>query len=276
MGQWAPYTVTKSDENVKDRHFLDSGENPARGVVVTYFLNEATSDIVTLSFTDSKGTILREFRSRAAEADHSNDKTEFLSTKAGWNRFVWDMRLESSVKLDADNPQFEVMPGPTVVAGDYQVNLTVGELSYTQGFKLVADLASPASVEELRAQFDLLKDIFDKYSEGTSAVNKMIRLCKQLKACEERFAKDESKSDLNARVKAVHEQVLAIEQTLLYPDLASGWPGRLNKGMQVLRKLVVLPSVISLGIFRRQTNPMKFTKNSQAKSMSKSARLTIC
>ncbi|MDQ7033863.1 MAG: hypothetical protein Q9P01_03210 [Anaerolineae bacterium] len=248
MGQLAPYTFTKNEENEIERKFLDSGENPPRGVVVTYYLSEVPTDKLTLTFQDSENNVLREFSSRGN--DSSDEKTRFAPANIGWNRFVWDMRLPDSPKLDGDDIHFDVMKGATVVPGNYQVELKIDDNSQIQSFTLTKDPAATASDEDLQAQYDLLVQIHDKYTAATQAVNKMRLIRKQLDSWAKRLGDDEVTSELAEEAKSLKEQVLDIEKVLLYPDLPSGWAGRLNNGMQILRKLIVLPSVVGLGDFR--------------------------
>jgi photosystem II stability/assembly factor-like uncharacterized protein len=277
MGLLAPYTTSKTDENIVERKFLDSGENPPLGVTVTYFLKQAPRQPITLTFLDADGNVLREFKAKAAKKNGAangaaepaaetivevegtegmefanvaveEDKAAvYLTAKAGWNRFVWDLRLPESSKLKGTDPHFETMDGPIVLPGAYQVRLTVGKDSLTQSFDLLKDPAATASDADLQAQFDLLKQMHAKYSAGTEAVNRMRSLRQQLDGWAERLGKDEATSDLAATAKRLKEQVLEIEKVLLHPDLPPGWPGRLNHGMQTLRKLTALPSVVGLG-----------------------------
>lgn len=247
-GICAPYLPHKTEENLIVRKWLDSGENPPRGVVFTYFLKDIPQEKITLSVMDKEGNVLREFTSRGEEKD--DYKTIFLPINVGWNRFVWDMCLPYSPKLEGENAQFEIMSGPTVVPNEYQASLKVGDEISTQTFTLLPDSAAKASAEDLQAQFDLLKQIYDKYSEGTEAVNKMYRIRQQLATWTERLNKDETTLELAETAKSLSDKVLEIEKVLLYPNLPDGWAGRLNYGMQTLRKLVVLPTVVGLGDYR--------------------------
>ena len=54
-GVMAAYTHSFSDENVVERHFLDSGENRPRGVMVTYHLRDLPDEKISLRFSDEKG-----------------------------------------------------------------------------------------------------------------------------------------------------------------------------------------------------------------------------
>ncbi len=251
-GVLAAYTHKLSEENVVERQFLDSGENLPRGVLVTYFLQTVPQDKIKLSFLDADGNVLRAFCSmddedRKAQKKKKDKSQVFITANAGWNRFVWDMRLPQSPKLKGDDVQFERMPGPTIVPGAYQVLLQVGEDMRTHSFNIVMDASSNASQEELQQQFDLLTSIYDTYSKATATLNSMRSYRCQLNNLSERFSEQEDLADLAERAKVLQEQILSIEKGIFIPDLREGWPGRVNQGTDVLRRLSALPSVVGLG-----------------------------
>ena len=97
-GVSAAYTHRLTPENVVERKFLDSGENLPRGVLLTYFLKEAPDSKIRLRVSDAEGKLLREFSTmdaddRQKQKEKPDRSVEYLTANAGWNRFVWDMRL---------------------------------------------------------------------------------------------------------------------------------------------------------------------------------------
>ena len=251
-GVMAAYTHTRTEQNVVERSFLESGENLPRGVMVTYFLDEIPDDKIKLSFSDENGNLLQEFFSMddtdcQAQKEKKDKTAVFISANVGWNRFVWDMRLPDSPKLTGDDVQFERMPGPTVVPGTYQVAIQVGDNIQTQTFNLVKDATSDASQGELESQFGLLREIYDTYAGATLAINAMRSHRNQLKNLSERLAQDDDSKDLSERADALKEAILEIEKGILIPELREGWPGRVNSGTDPLRRLSALPSVVGLG-----------------------------
>ncbi|MCY4020613.1 MAG: glycosyl hydrolase [Chloroflexi bacterium] len=251
-GVMAAYTHSSSEENIVERSFLDSGENLPRGVIVTYYLHESPEDKIKLSFSDETGNLLREFCSmdaddRQAQKEKKDKSAVFLTANAGWNRFVWDMRLPESPKLRGDDVQFERMPGPTVAPGKYQVALGLGDDLQTRSFNLVKDATSDASQDELDRQFALLKAIYDFYSAATESVNSMRGHRAQLKSLCERLSQSDETKDLAERANALREAILEVEKGILIPDLREGWPGRVNSGTDPLRRLSALPSVVAMG-----------------------------
>ena len=200
-GIMAAYTHIMTPENVVEREFLDSGENLPRGVLISYFLAEEPADKISLSVADADGNLLREFTSMDdAERQKQKEKPDrsivYLTANAGWNRFVWDMRLPTSPAIKGADPQFERMPGPTVTPGVYQMTLKVGDQEHTQPFNLIKDSTSSASEDDLQKQFDLLMTIYQLYSDATEKVNTMRRQRGQLKSLAERLAGNDEVCDI--------------------------------------------------------------------------------
>ena len=253
LGLGGAFVTNVDENNHRDKKYLDTGKNPPKAVVITYFLNEEPTEKITLTFSDADGKVLREFASlddgsRQAQAMLPEDapKQLFAPARAGWNRFLWDMRIENATWLDAYDPQAGSVQGPIVVPGSYQVTLSIAGETMTQTFDIVLDpLAGDVSQKDLQAQFDLLLQIRDKLSDANSAVNQMRRVRTQLDSWAERL-----EGELAEEASNLHEKVLDIEKILIYPGLKKGWPGMLNKGIQVIRQLASLPAVVELGNYR--------------------------
>lgn len=253
-GTMAAYTFSTTEENWVERKFLDSGENPPRGVLVSYYLKDVPEGKIQLRFADADDHVIREFTSmdeadRKALKEKPDKMALYAPAKPGWNRFVWDMRLPASPALKGGDPQFERMPGPTVPPGQYRVSLRVGEDTQTQPFRLVKEANSSASKADLQEQFDLLKRIYDTYSQATKSLNLMRSHRGQLNSLAARLTESGDCADLAARAMTLKEDILEIEKRILIPDLPSGWAGRLNQGADPLRRLSALPSVVGLGEF---------------------------
>ena len=253
-GIMAAYTHTVSPENVVEREFLDSGENLPRGVLISYYLAEEPSDRISLSIADGQGNLLREFTSlddaeRQKQKEKPDKTITYITAKAGWNRFVWDMRRPTSPAIKGKDPQFERMPGPSVTPGTYQMTLQVGGEAYGQSFNLVKDATSSATDDDLQKQFDLQVAIYRLYSDATETINIMRRQRSQLTSLAERLAESEYTGDIADQATALRDRILEIEKAIFIPDLPDGWSGRLNQGTDPLRRLSALPSVVGLGEF---------------------------
>ncbi len=253
-GVMAAYTHVVTPEHAVERHFLDSGENLPRGVLISYYLGAAPECKISLSISDADGSLLREFTSLDdAERQKQKEKPDrsmlYLSANDGWNRFIWDMRLPTSPAIDGKDPQFERMPGPTVPPGAYQLTLRVGGEEHSQSFNLIKDATSGASEDDSRKQFELLMAIYQLYSDATDKLNTMRRQRSQLKSLAERLARNDQQGEIADQATALRDRILEIEKGIFIPELREGWAGRLNQGTDPLRRLSALPSVVSLGEF---------------------------
>ncbi|MFL5807662.1 MAG: WD40/YVTN/BNR-like repeat-containing protein [Roseiflexaceae bacterium] len=284
------YLVTKTPENATIRKYLDAGQNPPHGAIVTYYLKQQPADVITLSFKDAQGNEVRAFKSKPAERpepgtavqeataaavaglegsgeagvagsvaggatptakDDPSAKELKISASAGWNRFVWDLRHTPAAKVEGKDPPAEMtVEGPLVVPGIYQVTLNVGEQSLTESFEVICDPAAPAAQEDLQAQFDLLMQIHQKIDSTIVAINRMRDLRGQLDGWSKRVEGLPNGKPIAEAAAALKEKVLAVEKTFLLPDLRPGWADNLNQGVRLLEQLVALPSAVNLGNYR--------------------------
>jgi hypothetical protein len=146
----------------------DEARNPPRGVMFEYHLAQAASSEVMVTITDAGGEIIKQFSSK---------KRRGPSTRAGMNRFFWDMRypgtemppsagaLSGFLSVDYSPPSPPVAP-----PGRYIVRLSVDGQAYEQPFEIHKDPRIKASDADLRAQFELMVDIRDRFSEVADVV----------------------------------------------------------------------------------------------------------
>ncbi len=263
LGTVTAFTETTTPEQAKIRTYLDSGQNPPRGVIVTYHLREQPEGTISLTFCDGGGSVIREFTSKAPEPEPAESELKDESKKTeerkelkipanvGWNRFVWDMRYPDAVKLEGTDPPAEkAFPGPTVAPGAYQVKLTVGEHTFTEAFELVKEPGISASQEDLQAQFDLLMQIHHKTSETIRGLNRMRDLRDQLSGWSKRLEDLPQGKPIAEAASTLKDKVLEIEKRFLIPGFKTGWGESLNQGARLLEQLTALPSVVSLGDYR--------------------------
>ncbi len=248
----------KQPDGTMKRRYLDVGQNPPRGVIVTYYLKETPAEPITLSFYDSQGNPVRRFRSKApesaeapAEGDRKDDKEPKVPAHAGWNRFVWDMRHAPAPRIEGKDPPAEmVIEGPFVAPGTFRVTLQVGDTDVMQEFVIVQDPQSAATPDDLKAQHDLAMRMHQLIDTTVRTINRMRDLRAQLDGWAKRTATLPDGAPIAAQAKALREKVLEIEKQLLVPDLRPGWADNLNQGVRLLEKLVNLTEVVQLGDYR--------------------------
>ncbi len=160
----------------------DAARNPPRGVMIEYHLAQPRTGEVTFSIADAGGEIIQEFSSGSPESPSP-------STRAGMNRFFWDMRysgtqmppspgaLDGFQSIDYSPPASPVAP-----PGRYIVRLSVDGQAYEQPFEIRKDPRVKASDADLSAQFDLMVGIRDRFSEVADTVIRIREFRAQLEA----------------------------------------------------------------------------------------------
>ena len=144
LGMEGTYRQDPTEENEPRIQGLDVGENPPRGVIVYYYLSEAPSGDLRLTFQDREGNEIRSFTPKSDgdetsdddDNDESSRKERRLTAHPGVNRFVWDLCYPEAEKFDGDvttkGADTSVMAAP----GTYRVVLALGDRSWTQEFRL--------------------------------------------------------------------------------------------------------------------------------------------
>jgi photosystem II stability/assembly factor-like uncharacterized protein len=249
-GRGGAYTVTTTPDGETTRTYLDAGTNPPRGAIVTYRLESDPSEPITLSFADKDGNEVRSFSSRK-EDDETIAKERRVPARAGWNRFVWDLRHAPATKIEGDDPAAkEPIPGPLVAPGEFRVTLKACGAELTQTFTVVKPAAVQTSQADLDDQYQLSLQIHKLLDRTTTTINRMRDLRAQLDGWAKRAEKLDGGEAVAKRSTELRDQVLEIEKTILVPDLRDGWADRINNGTRLLEKLAGLPAVPSMGDYR--------------------------
>ncbi|HYH12955.1 MAG TPA: glycosyl hydrolase, partial [Thermomicrobiales bacterium] len=232
------------------RHFLDVGENPPRGVIVTYRLTAEPEEPITLAFRKADGTEVRQFTSRTQD-DPPTAKELRAPATVGWNRFVWDMRHAPATKVEGTDPIAEkAVDGPFVAPGEYTVTLTIGEDERSQTFRIVPPVGVTSSQEDLEAQEDLLLRIHRETDRMARTINRMRDLRAQLDSVAKHAKDRDGGEEIAADAEALRQRVLEVEETLEVPDLRQGWGDANNAGARLWDKLTGLPGAVQLGDYR--------------------------
>ena len=173
LGADVTYTEDTGPGGETVRRFLDAGENPPRGVTVTYYLKEKPEGEVTLTVLDSLDQAIKSFTSAAPEnksvAGPGDGGWEpRLLAEAGVNRFVWDMHYPDARKVPG-----EMTTGPVAPPGNYRLSLRVDGVEQTGEFQIVKDPRVAASQADFDSQFDLHIGIRDKLSETHDTINQL-------------------------------------------------------------------------------------------------------
>ncbi|HET7037977.1 MAG TPA: glycosyl hydrolase, partial [Thermomicrobiaceae bacterium] len=261
----AAFTKEETPTGATREEYLDAGQNPPHGVIVTYAFAQAPEGEVTLTFLDAQGQEIRTFsseqpkKSDAAPASESTPdeqerglieggevpadeekKEPRVAKDAGLNRFVWDMRYPGPTKVPGDKSTESYLEGPKVVPGSYRVRLTSGGQSKEADFQIVEDPRVAASQQDLQAQFDLLMQIRDKLSRTHEAVNTIRNLRGQVGEWQRRVKGHANEQQIADAAKELSGKLAAIEKVLIQAKAED--PRQLPPGLN--EKLAALTSFV--------------------------------
>lgn len=264
LGAVAAYVKEETPEHGTNYKYLDSGANPPKGAVFTYYLPEKAEATISLRIDAADGAEVKTFKSIHADEDEKDalpaagtapdaepPKELRIPSNAGWNRFVWDLRYPDAKRVAPhnDNQQGFIM-GPHAVPGSYRVTLAVGDEQRSQDFEIVKEAGVEAGQADLQAQFDLLIKIRDKVTATHKLINQMRDARAQLQGWSGRLKGLESAAGIIDAAKALEEQILEVEKELMIPDTRPGWPDAMNHGDRLATQLSNLSFNVNLGDYK--------------------------
>lgn len=242
LGQNATYYVEEDMTGHKHKRVIDGGDDLARGVRITYLLDEDAAGSATLTISDADGNEIETFGSDIP-ADTKDRDGMYITAKAGMNVFQWSMNYASGVKMTGtdfhDRP-----PGPLATPGTYQATLTVGDWSMTQSFDLIRDSRVSTGDEDFAEQFDLMMKIQTKLSQIATAVNTIRSLRAQLDDWSARLEGNDEATATIATAAEFQQQLTDFENELVQVEFTSEGDS-LNYREQLFEKLSALAPVVS-------------------------------
>ncbi len=157
-------------------------ENPPDGAIIDYYLSR-DAQRVTLEILNAGGRVVRTFASSdptLAPTDAGNWPRYWFrpaaapSTKAGLQRFTWDLHYERSsteCSLPISGTPYNTKcepEGPWVMPGVYTARLTVDGAVQSQAFSVRMDPRVKTPAAALKQQHDLSVALYDAIVEATT------------------------------------------------------------------------------------------------------------
>jgi photosystem II stability/assembly factor-like uncharacterized protein len=249
------------------------GKNPSNGVVVYYSLKAKPASDVSLEFLDATGKSIRKFTGRVPRPQPSpqpgaaqlsappeqpqppagEDEGFFggaparVTTDAGLNRFVWDMRYADATRFPGMILWAGQMQGPKIVPGNYQVKLTVDGQTMTATFEVKPDPRLSTTPADYAKQLDVSLKIRDKLTETHNAIIQIRDVKKQIDDLVKRVGGPGTIADSG---KSLTRKLTDVEEAL-YQTKNQSSQDPLNFPIRLNNKLAALLGVIS----RSETPP---------------------
>jgi photosystem II stability/assembly factor-like uncharacterized protein len=241
-----------------------AGQNPANGVVVTYFLKEKPDEKapVTVEILDGE-TVIRSYTSAKKEKEGDEDGDKPLEPKAGVNRVVWDMRLAKPALL----PKAVIWgssSGPKIAPGTYGVRVKAAGETATERITVLSNPVVAISPEDLRAQHALMKDAMAGVSDCHESVRQIREVKGQLKEVGDRAERLGKGTNLKDQAKALSEKLTAVEKKLVNPDIQSS-QDVLNFPPALDHQFAGLASVVSSADAKPTDASLAFYKETRGK-----------
>ena len=204
---------------------MSAGENPPSGAVFDYWLKDVPKDAITLEILDGQGKLVRKLSSKKPKEEAGAEENPFRRASAesipaekGLNRFVWNLRYESTTKVPGLVVWGGSGEGPMALPGKYQAKLIVAGKDYTVPFELKEDPRVPVTQADLEKQLELGLKIRDRVSEAHQAVNEMKEVQSEIAGLKKRLADDPkakqaltSADDLNKKIESIEAGLVQLK-----------------------------------------------------------------
>jgi len=234
-----------------NRPGMSIGQNPPAGVVIQYYLKEESKKPIKLEILNMKGDTIRTFSSKKTK--EISDSTGFygersrsnqLATKAGMNRFIWNMRYPDAKGLPNLIMWAGTIRGPAAVPGKYQARLIVGDQTITKTFEILKDPRIKTTQVEFQEQFDLLINIRDKVTEAHEAVQKVRDIRKQTNEYVKLLPAGEKKKTIAKAAKDFNKKLRDVEEIIIQTKIKSNQDA-LNYPIKLNNKIAALTGTVA-------------------------------
>lgn len=212
------------------------------GVIFDYYFKTEPKDEAKLEIIDSAGKVVRTLSSREKKEFEQPpewpDQIKEVATipaAAGMNRYAWNLRLESPVKIPGAFYTGPGPRGPLALPGKYTVKLTVGSHSQSRPLEIVNDPRITAVTQaDLQKQFDLLLQIRDANAELHRAVNQIRDLHAEIKTLHQRFDSESKFKNVLEQADALDKKMTPVEEELIQVNMKGSeanlaFPNMLNE-----------------------------------------------
>lgn len=238
----------------------NTGENPASGAVIDFWLKEKPDSIkATLQILDAGKNPIVTFKTDVSDKELKEDLSlKKLEVKKGINRFAWNLRYPDAKGFPGLIMWGGSLRGPVAVPGIYYAKLTIDSVSAEKPFKVLAIPTYSCTANDYRQQFDFLMEVRDKLTETHECILDIRTAKEQLNSLKEKLNQDDNKEILE-QIKNISNQMDAIEKALYQTKNRSN-QDPLNYPIRLNNKLAAVAGVVASSD-ARPTNQSVEVKN---------------
>ena len=224
-------------EGYQQKRPRQAGKNHPGGVMVHFYLPEwSEKDMLTLSFHENDGTLIRSFSTMAKE------KKDQVKVYEGANRFVWNTRYPGGEDFEGMIFWWASLSGPKAIPGSYYVKMQTGAFLDSARFEILQDPRSPAKPRDFQDQFEFIQEVLDKVTEAHKAVVEIRDIRGQLKHFTSRLKDREEMASLVDQAQLIDSLLTRVEESL-YQTKNQSHQDPLNFPIRLTNKLAHLNSL---------------------------------
>ncbi len=192
------YRLNNKESIKTDGYSFNSGQNPAYGTPINYYLPDTLTKKVSIEIRDEKNQIIRTLKG---------------SKEIGVNRVMWDLRYEPTYK-----PQLRTRPtsrpwvqlngegwrplvtwdldlwsgqyGPRVVSGKYKAVIIIDNASFEKDLVVLKDPLAQGSLADLEAQVQFSLALREAMNVAVTMINKIEYIRSELLLLKTSFKKN--------------------------------------------------------------------------------------
>ena len=176
------------------------------------FIGPSRSTDAFITYYQKRRHIFGDLKIEIVDQDGKVLDTVSPTKHRGLNRASWSMRLKPPVVPPAATLLFEAAQGPRVLPGTYTVKITKGDQVYTGPLKIVLDPRAKYSLEDRKAQYDLVSKLYKSIEHMAWAENAIVSVRDSAAA---RAAKLGDKDPLKARLKQLSDDAAGLRSKIV-------------------------------------------------------------
>ncbi|HEY6253794.1 MAG TPA: sialidase [Candidatus Angelobacter sp.] len=176
------------------------------------FFGRNRSDDAFITYYQKGRHIFGDLKIEIFDADGKLVDTVAGTKHRGINRATWSMVLKPPLVPPAASAAFEAATGPRVLPGTYTVKMTKGDQVYTGKIEVTLDPRATFTVEDRKAQYDLVMKLYKMLDHMSYAVASIVSV---RDAAQDRAAKLPQNDPVRKKLEQLATQVDSVRSKIV-------------------------------------------------------------